>query len=426
MSEERAVTANGNILVIGGGISGLTAAIEAAEAGYNVYLVEKNPYLGGRVAQLYRYFPKLCPPYCGLEIFFKRIRSNPKIKFFTLAEVENVSGQPGAYNVTIKLNPRYVDLEKCTACGECVKVCPAEKPNEFNYGMDKTKAIYLPHEMAFPMKYVIDPDYCQKADGCKACVEACKYDAINQDMEPKTMNIQVGAIILATGWQPYDATKLDNLGFGKYENVITNVMMERLAAINGPTKGKIVRPSDGKEIESIAFVQCAGSRDENHLPYCSAVCCLASLKQATYVREQYPEAKIYIFYIDIRALGRFEDFYRKVQSDENIILIKGKAVKITEDPETKDLIVEAENTLTGEKIKQKVNMVVLATGMEPVAKNLKIPGIDVAKDDFGFIAPSQNSGVYGVGCARKPADVASSVEDATGAALKAIQCVVRR
>ena len=181
--------AGGCILVIGGGISGLTAAIEAAEAGYNVYLVEKNPYLGGRVAQLWRYFPKLCPPYCGLEILFKRLKNLPNLKFFTNAEVESVSGEPGNFDVAIRLNPRYV-TEACTACGECVKACPEERPNEFNYGMDKTKAIYLPHEMAFPMKYAIDAKYCKKDDGCKACVEACKYDAIDLAMQPKTMNLK--------------------------------------------------------------------------------------------------------------------------------------------------------------------------------------------------------------------------------------------
>ncbi|AEA46456.1 CoB--CoM heterodisulfide reductase iron-sulfur subunit A family protein [Archaeoglobus veneficus] len=410
MSEEKA---GGCILVIGGGISGLTAAIEAAEAGYNVYLVEKNPYLGGRVAQLWRYFPKLCPPYCGLEILFKRLKNLPRLKYFTNAEVESISGEPGNFDVTVKINPRYV-TDACTACGECVKACPAERPNEFNYGMDKTKAIYLPHEMSFPMKYVIDAEYCQKNEGCKACVDACPYDAIDLAMEPKTLNLKAGAIVVATGWKPYDKSKLDNL-LPDHPNVITNVMFERLAALGGPTKGKIVRPSDGKPIESIAFVQCAGSRDENHLPYCSAVCCLASLKQATYIREQYPDAKVYIFYIDIRAFGRFEDFFAKVKADENIELIKGKVANIVE-AEDGDLIVEAEDTETGVKRKEKVNMVVLATGMQP-------SDVALEKDEYGFAKVKE--GIFVAGCARKPADVASCVEDATGAALKAIQ-ILRR
>lgn len=409
-----------SILVIGGGISGITAAIEAAEAGYDVYLVEKNPYLGGRVAQLNKYFPKNCPPYCGLEIFFKRIKSNPRFTFFTNAEVEKVSGSAGNFDVTVKINPRYVN-ENCTACNKCTEVCPVERPNEFNYGMDKTKAIYLPHELAFPMRYVIDAYVCKKMDGCNECVKACKYDAIDLEMQPKTINLKVGSIIVATGWKPYDATKIDNLGFGKYENVITNVMFERLAAPNGPTRGKIVRP-DGKPVKTIAFVQCAGSRDENHLPYCSAICCLASMKQATYIREQNPDSKVYIFYIDIRAPGRFEDVYAKTSQDENIVFIKGKVAKIEEDP-TKALIVEAEDAVNGEKIRQRVDMVVLATGMQPNTSDVKIPGLNIKYDDYGFVIGGE--GVYGVGVAAKPNDVASSNEDATAAALKAIQ-VLRR
>jgi heterodisulfide reductase subunit A-like polyferredoxin len=385
-------------------------------------LVEKNPYLGGRVAQLGRYFPKLCPPYCGLEIFFKRIKSNPRIKFSTNAEVEKVSGSAGNFEVTVKVNPRYVTND-CTACNECVEACPEERPNEFNYGMDKTKAIYLPHELAFPMSYVIDASACKKAEGCRACVEVCRYDAIDLDMEPKTINLKVSSIIVATGWKPYDATKMDNLGFGKYENVITNVMFERLMSPNGPTGGKIVRPSDGKEIKSIAFVQCAGSRDENHLPYCSAICCLASIKEALCFREQNPDSKVYIFYIDVRAFGRYEDLYIRASQDENINFIKGKVARVEEDDVTKELTVEAEDTAGGTKVKQKVDMVVLATGMQPNTSEVKIPGLDIKYDDYGFVIG--NEGVYAVGVALEPMDVKVSNITATTAALKAIQ-VLRR
>ena len=214
----------GEILVIGGGIAGLTAAVEIAETGYDVILVEKNPYLGGRVAQLNKYFPKMCPPYCGLEIFFKRIKTNPKIKIFTNAEVVNVSGEAGNFEVTVKIKPRYVN-ENCTACGKCVEVCPVERPNDFNFGMDKTKAIYLPNEISIPFIYCIDDKYCNK---CGECVKVCKYNAINLDDTEKTMKLNVSAIIVATGWKPYDATKLDNLGYGKYPNVITNMELEGL------------------------------------------------------------------------------------------------------------------------------------------------------------------------------------------------------
>jgi len=409
---------NTDILVIGGGISGLTAAIEAAETGYNVILVEKNPYLGGRVTQLTRYFPKLCPPYCGLEILFKRLQNCKNLKYLTMAEVKRVTGSPGNFNVTVEIKPRFV-TDACTGCGECVKVCPVEVPNDFNFGMDKRKAIYIPHEMAFPPLYVIDVNAC-KGKECGKCVSVCKYNAINLDMKPKTITINAKAIIVATGWNPYDATKLDYLGFGKYKNVITNMMMERLASPNGPTKGKIVRPSDGKEPKTIAFVQCAGSRDENHLPYCSAICCLASMKHALYIREQIPDSKVFIFYIDIRAYGRYEDFFRKVVEDENIQFIKGKVAKI-EETKNGNLIVYAEDISSGKRISMEVEMVVLATGMQPTTAINKIEGLEY--DKFGFVLEKEGIAVAGV--ARKPADVASCNQDATGAVLKAIQ-VVRR
>ena len=413
---------NKSVCVVGGGISGMTTAIEAAEVGYEVYLIEKSPSLGGRVVQMNQYFPKLCPPQCGVEINYKRIRVNPKIRYFTLAEVEKISGTPGNFDVTIRLNPRYVN-DKCTACNKCVEVCPVERSSDYNYAMDKTKAIYLAHEMAFPMKYVIDDKVCLK-EQCAKCVAACKYDAIELSMKPKTFNVNVGSVVLATGWSPYDAAKIDNLKYGIYKNVVRNVEMERLAAPNGPTKGKILRPSDKKEIKSIAFVQCAGSRDENHLAYCSSVCCLASMKQATYVRSQYPDADIYIFYIDIRATGRFEDFYTKVQADNKISFIKGKVAKITEDAATKSLTVVAEDILSGQKIYKTVDMVVLATGMVPNGMKSPMPA-DIVYDEFGFIvADLQSPGIYTAGCAKKPADVASCIQDATGAALKAIQIFV--
>ncbi len=413
---------NKSVCVVGGGISGMTTAIEAAEVGYEVYLIEKSPSLGGRVVQMNQYFPKLCPPQCGVEINYKRIRVNPKIRYFTLAEVEKISGTPGNFDVTIRLNPRYVN-DKCTACNKCVEVCPVERSSDYNYAMDKTKAIYLAHEMAFPRKYVIDDKVCLK-EQCAKCVAACKYDAIELSMKPKTFNVNVGSVVLATGWSPYDAAKIDNLKYGIYKNVVRNVEMERLAAPNGPTKGKILRPSDKKEIKSIAFVQCAGSRDENHLAYCSSICCLASMKQATYVRNQYPDADIYIFYIDIRATGRFEDFYTKVQADNKISFIKGKVAKITEDAATKSLTVVAEDILSGQKIYKTVDMVVLATGMVPNGMKSPMPA-DIVYDEFGFIvADLQSPGIYTAGCAKKPADVASCIQDATGAALKAIQIFV--
>ncbi len=415
-----------SVLVIGSGMAGMTAAIEAAEAGHDVYIVEKEAYLGGRVAGFYKYFPKLCPPTCGLEINFRRIRSGHRhIKFFTLAEVEQVTGRPGNFDVTIRQKPRFVIVGRCTACGLCATVCPVDRPNAFNYGMNTTKAIYLPHDMAVPMKFVLDEETCL-GDTCNKCVEICPTDAIDLHMEPSILHIKAGSIVLATGWKPYDASKIDLLGFGKYANVINNVMVERLAASNGPTKGKIVRPSDGEPAKRVAFIQCAGSRDINHLPYCSAICCLSSLKEATYIREQYPDAQVYIFYIDIRASGSYEDFYRKVEEDEKVTFVKGKVARIDEESGTKNLIVEADDMLRGRKVRVNVDMVVLATGMVPNTADTKILGLDLEFDGFGFAVEKTGSGIHVAGVTRRPMDVVSSVRDGTGAALKAKQTMVRK
>jgi len=375
-------TTNQTILVVGGGMSGITAALEAAETGYEVVLVERNPYLGGRVTQLYEYFPKLCPPNCGLEINFRRMRQNPKVRFFTMAEVASISGQEGDYDVIVKLSPRYVN-EKCTCCGKCAEVCEVEIDNPFNYGMDKIKAAYLPHEFAFPMRYVLDPSIAGTDEG-KKCLDACEYGAIDLDMEETSFDLKVGAIVWAAGWDPFDATLVDYYGFGEYKNVITNVMLERMASPNGPTEGKILRPSDKKEPKNIAFIQCAGSRDENYLPYCSGICCLASLKHTTYVRELYPDCDVTIFFIDIRALDRLEDFYVKVQEDEKVSFIKSKIANITEDEETGGLLLEGENTRTGEQILMNFDMVVLATGMVP--NKIEIDAApEVPCDEYGFL-----------------------------------------
>lgn len=408
------------VLVLGGGIAGITAAVEAAEAGCEVILAEKSPSLGGRVARSNLYFPKLCPPACGLEINYRRIRANPRITVLTQAELEQLSGLPGDFEATLRIEPRYVTAD-CTGCGECSKVCPAEIADEYNSGMAKTKAVRLPFAAAYPARYALERSACPA--GCEACVKACSYNAIDLQQQAERKTLRVAAVIAATGWAPYDASKLTELGFGKYPNVITNVMLERLAAVDGPTGGRILRPSDQQPPGMTVFVQCAGSRDENHLPYCSAVCCTASFKQTAYLRSQYPDSKAAIFYIDIRTPGRLEEFQARVAADGNVALIKGKVVEIAEDPETKDLLVAAEDVLRGKKITWRANLVVLATGIVPQRSWLPA-GFSV--DEYGFISSANGrSGCYAAGCAHRPEEVSASVQEATAAALKALQCVVR-
>lgn len=410
--------ADQKILVIGGGMSGLTAALEAAEAGTQVILVEKEPYLGGRVAQLHRYFPKLCPPTCGLEINFRRIRENPNITFYTLAEVTQISGTAGNFDVTITLKPRYVN-DRCVACNACAEACPAERVNTFNYGLDKTKAAYLPYDMAFPFKYVIDAEACVGDCGQK-CKEACAYEAIELDMQPQTLNVKVGAIVISGGWELYDISKADNFGFGRVKNVITNMQMERLAASNGPTGGKILRPSDGQAPKKVAFVQCAGSRDQNHLPYCSYICCMASLKQATYLLEQDPEAEAHIYYIDLRCPGRYEQFLWKVRDMEGVKLIRGKIAKVEQEVGSDNVVVTAENTLGEGKLTAAYDLVVLAVGMVPSTKNAPLP-LPLSYTPEGFIIPELlPEGITAVGSMKSPLDVAKSVQEGTGAALKSL------
>jgi quinone-modifying oxidoreductase, subunit QmoA len=408
-----------DLLVVGAGIAGITAALETAETGYSVTLIERRPYIGGRVAQLNQYFPKMCPPTCGLEINTRRIKDNPLVKLYTLTELLSIEGKAGDYKVKIKVKPRYIkedcsddELEKCS------EDCPVEISDDFNYGLNKTKAVYLPSLNVYPMKYVFQKEGLNE-EQIKEVVSACG-NCLDLEQKEEIIELNVKAIIYATGWKPYDAGNLDILGYKDYPNVITNVEMERLASPTGPTGGKIRIPGLDKEIKKIAFVQCAGSRDETHLEYCSSVCCLASMKHARFIREQYPEAEIYFFYIDIRSPGAFEDFYSDTQKDEKISWHRGKVAKVFEDYETKDLIVEAEDTITGNLKQQSVDLVVLATGMQP-SINGDFPDKSIL-DENNFILEKPNS-IIGCGVATGPKDVAGVVQEATGAALKAIHII---
>ncbi len=418
------------VLIIGGGHSGVTTALEITEAANKkVYIVEKKPYIGGRVLQMYKYFPKLCPPFCGFEINVKRIKSSisDNIEFFVSSVVEEINKEKNGngYTVKVRQKAQYIN-DNCTVCGECVAACPESRPNDFNYDMDMTKAIYLSNISAFPSKYTVDDKYC-KFSSCKKCEEACKYSAIDLNAKENTFEINVSNIIFATGWKPYSVEKLENLGFGKFKNVITNVMMERLAADSGPTKGKILRPSDNKNVSNVVFIQCAGSRNEKHLPYCSAVCCMASLKQALYLRDKNPSSSPTIFYIDLRTPGRYEKFLNKAVCDENIKFNKGVVGKISEDHASGDLILDVEDILSGKKMKFKTEMVVLAAGMYPNIKDdlsdIKIGGdVKIDLDENGFIFNENFAdGIFSAGVAKFPLDVYMSGQSATSAALSVLQ-----
>jgi quinone-modifying oxidoreductase subunit QmoA len=411
------------ILVIGGGIAGMTAALEAAEVGYSAILVEKEAYLGGRVMRMYRYFPKMCPPTCGFEINVRRIRQNPRITVHTLATVEEITGTVGKFKAKIKIRPRYVTGDH-SLDDSIADHLTSERINDFNFGMDKTKALYMPHDMAYPNVHVIDREALSETDA-DTLRQNCPPGSIDLNMTEEEIVVDVGALIVATGWRPYDAAKIDYLGFGRCENVITNVMMERMAAQGGPTGGEIIRPSDGKKAEDVAFVQCAGSRDENHLRYCSAVCCMASLKQARYLREKNESSKVTVFYIDIRTIGRQEKFYYDMLADENLSFVKGKVAEINEEPGTGNLMLDVEDTLSAENLRETFDMVVLATGIVPNTADVKIP-FELTYDEYGFIDGSTNvDGVYAAGCARHPCDVSRTTKDSTAAALRAIQCLKR-
>ena len=418
------IATNQTILVVGGGISGMTAALEAAECGKQVILVEKNPSIGGRVSQLYKYFPKLCFPSCGLEINLRRLKANRNLRLLTLTEVTAVSGAAGNYSVTLKTLPRYVN-ENCTACGECEKAVETLFDSEYDYGMKPRKGAYLPFNMAYPQRYVLDPRLIGTPDADKAKA-ACKYDAIDLDMQEKETTLTVGAIIWATGWKPYDADKIQPYGHDRIANVVSSVEFERMLDPFGPTGGKIVRPSDGKEAKNVAFIQCAGSRDRNHLKHCSRICCMATLKQTTYLREKFADDfKASVYYIDIRAIDRLDDFYRKVQADPNVTFIKSKVASITADKATGNPVLHGVDTEGYHRYSNPHDLVVLAIGMEPSVPKGAFP-MDIVVNEEGFIeADKANGGIFAAGCSADALDVNRAVQSATASALRAIQVVNR-
>ncbi len=412
-------TLKADILVVGAGIAGISTALEAAETGFSVILIEENAYIGGRVAQLNQYFPKLCPPTCGLEINIKRLRDNPLIHLYTLANVEEIKGQIGNYNVKVKIKPTYI-RENYDKIEEVIDKCIYERKNDFDFGLSKNKVIYKCFNSAYPDKYILDKS--SLSDEELRFLADAFLEAIDLNQKEKEININVTSIIWATGWKPYDATNLENLGYGKYQNVITNMELERLISANGPYGGNPKFNGINKEtLESVAFVQCAGSRDENHLEYCSTICCLASIKQSQYIRNLFKDCEIHIYYIDIRTPGVYEEFCTTYTKDDKIYTHRGKVAKVIVNES--GLIVEAEDTLSGKLIQRKHDLVVLALGMQPNTQKLKLL-MPNSLDKNGFVRTDEQTGIIGCGVCTRPKDVASTVQEATGAAMKAIHQIM--
>jgi heterodisulfide reductase subunit A len=412
------------ILIVGGGIAGITAALELGNLGYKVHLIEKNPTLGGNMAKLTKVFPTLDCAQCILTPKMAEVARNSNVHILTNSEVKEVSGHVGSFKVKVMVKPRFVKETACNGCNECVKVCPIEVPSEFDENLGPRKAIYIPFPQATPLIYTIDINQCIQ---CYKCVEVCAPRAIDFSQKPLEIELEVGAIILATGYQLYDASKLEIYGYGKYNNVITMMELEKLTSGTGPTNG-FVKRADGRDVQRMAIVLCAGSRDRNYITYCSRICCMYSLKQA-FILKKMLGIDVTVYYIDIRAAGKsYEDLYWRCQ-EAGVVFIRGKVAEIYENNENCRLVVLAEDTLTGEMREEEYDMVALATPMVPSAglKDLA-EKMRIAIGEDGFITEkhpkldpvdSLGAGIFACGCALSPKDVRDTVSDALGAAAKA-------
>jgi heterodisulfide reductase subunit A len=414
--------------VIGGGVCGIQASLDLADIGFTVYLVEKSPSIGGHMAQLDKTFPTLDCSACILTPKMVDVARHSNISLLTCSEVTELSKAEDGFNITIQKNPRYVEEDKCTGCGICSRYCPIEVPNEFDLGLTIRKAIFVPFPQAIPLVYKIDKEHCVS---CGLCEKMCEAGAINHEQQPMSLAIDAGSIIVAIGFQLFDAKDKGEYGYDRYDNVLTGLEFERLLSAGGPTGGHLARLSDGRIPKKIAFIQCVGSRDEkaDNL-HCSRVCCMYAVKQGILAKEHVHGLDVQIFYTDIRAYGKgFEEFYKRAEEEFNIAFIRGFVSEIVEDTNTKNLILRVENTETMELLENEFDLVVLSTGLWPnndsesLKKVLTIPrGAD------GFFAPvsgqlsaviTQTQGIYIAGAAEGPKDIPDSIAQASAAAMKA-------
>ena len=415
-------------LVIGGGIAGINAALDLAEMGFKVYLLEKSESIGGHMAQLDKTFPTLDCSICIEGPKMVDVGRHPNIEIISYADLLSVEGYVGNFKVKIRKNPRYVIEEKCTGCGECRDVCPIEYPNEWDMNLGVRKAISVPFDQAVPLVYTINRDYCIE---CYKCVDACgAREAINFEQQPEEIELEVGAIIIATGYDIYLPYDNPIYGYGKYQNVITGLEFERLILAAGPTGGKVIRASDGKRPKSVAFVTCVGSRDVNKYEYCSGFCCMYTLKHAIQLKEKYKDdIEVYILFMDMRTNFKgYEEFYRRAR-ELGVNFIRGRVSHIMEVPETKNLIVRVEDMALGMPLELEVEMVVLQTAAIPRKDAGEISRIlNVTRGTDGFFMESHPKlkpvdtavdGVFLAGACQGPKDIPYSVSQGSAAAARA-------
>ena len=432
-SQESPVTKRA--LVIGGGIAGIQTALDIADAGYEVDIVEKQPTIGGKMTQIDKTFPTLDCAACILTPKMVDAAQNEKIHIYSYAEVEAVKGFVGNFHVTIKKKARYVKEDVCTGCGLCTEKCPQRKvPNEFNLGLDNRHAIYIPFAQAVPKVATIDPNYCTmlKTGKCGVCSKVCSAGAIDYHQQDEHIEQEYGAIVVATGFNPIKLDKFDEFAYSQSPDVVSSLEFERLMNAAGPTGGTLLRPSDGTHPKTLVFVQCVGSRcdsEEKGKPYCSKICCMYTAKHAMLCREKYPDTEVYVFYIDVRTPGKnFDEFYRRAVEEYGVHYIKGMVGKVT--PQDGKLKVQASDLLGGRQLHIDADMVVLAAAIEPDKSARPLATMLTASMDtndfFTEAHPklrpveSPTAGIFLSGACQGPKDIPETVAQAGAAASKVI------